>query len=54
MRVKLLFMGVTFESLTDPEFIKVAQKALPGLKRFHDEYDAAKGKDKGGLFGGEP
>lgn len=48
MRVKLLFMGVTFESLTDPEFIKVAQKALPGLKRFHDEYDAAKGKDKGG------
>ncbi|MCW5769288.1 MAG: hypothetical protein KIT19_11450 [Phycisphaeraceae bacterium] len=54
MRVKLLFMGVTFESLTDPEFIKVAQKALPGLKRFHDEYDAAKGKDKGGLFGGKP
>ena len=54
MRVKLLFMGVTFESLTDPEFIKVAQKALPGLKRFHDEYDAAKGKDKGGLFGGTP
>jgi hypothetical protein len=54
MRVKLLFMGVTFESLTDPEFNKVAQKALPGLKRFHDEYDAAKGKDKptkdGGLF----
>lgn len=54
MRVKLLFMGVTFESLNDPEFIKVAQKALPGLKRFHDEYDAAKGKDKGGLFGGKP
>lgn len=45
MRVKLLFMGVTFESLTDPEFIKVARKALPGLKRFHEEYDAAKGKD---------
>jgi hypothetical protein len=54
MRVKLLFMGVTFESLTDPEFIKVAQRALPGLKRFHDEYDAAKGKDKGGMSGRTP
>jgi hypothetical protein len=44
MRVRLLFMGVTFESLTDPEFLKVAQRALPGLKQFHDEYDAAKGR----------
>jgi hypothetical protein len=45
-------MGVTFESLTDPEFIMVAQKALPGMKRFHDEHDAAKGKGEDGLFGG--
>ncbi len=45
MEVSLLFKGVTYESLSDPQFIDVARKAIPMLKQLHEEYDAARGKD---------
>ena len=42
MEVKVIFKGVTYESLSDPKFIQVASKAIPSLNLLHDEYDAAK------------
>jgi hypothetical protein len=47
MEVKALFKGVTYESLNDPEFIRVASEAIPSLDLLHDEYDAAKAEQKG-------
>ncbi len=51
MRVRVVFKGVTFESLTDPEFIKVARDRLPALDELHREFtavqaDAAPGSAK--------
>lgn len=48
MAVKLQFMGVTYETLNDPDFIALATKKLPTLEKLHREYDAAKAltKDK--------
>jgi hypothetical protein len=42
MEVKAIFKGVTYESLNDPEFIRVASEQIPSLDLLHDEYDAAK------------
>jgi hypothetical protein len=42
MSVKAVFKGVTYESLNDPEFMRIAGKKIPSLEVFHDEYDAAK------------
>ena len=42
MKLKTVFKGVTYESLSDTKFMEVARKALPTLPHLHDEYDAAK------------
>ena len=42
MNVKAVFKGVTYESLSDPEFQRIAQKAIPSFQELHIEYDAAK------------
>ena len=42
MKVNLIFKGVTYESLSDPEFIEVAGKNIPHLKFLYDEFDAAR------------
>ena len=41
MKLKVVYKGVTCESLSDEKFIKVVRKALPTLPQLHDEYDAA-------------
>lgn len=40
MKVRLVFKGVTFESLTDPEFVEVAKDRLPALEELHREFTA--------------
>ena len=42
MQVKIIFKGVTYESLSDPKFIEVAKEYFPTLNRLHDEFDVAK------------
>jgi hypothetical protein len=42
MKVKAIFKGVTYESLSDPEFMRIAGQAIPLLDTLHDEFDAAK------------
>jgi len=42
MNVKAVFKGVTYESLSDPEFMRIASQAIPLLESLHDEFDAAK------------
>ncbi len=42
MKVNLIFKGVTYESLSDPEFIEIAGKNIPHLKFLYDEFDAAR------------
>jgi hypothetical protein len=42
MHVKAIFKGVTYESLSDPEFMRVASRAIPLLDSLHDEFVAAK------------
>jgi hypothetical protein len=42
MNVKAIFKGVTYESLSDPEFMRIAGQAIPLLDTLHDEFDAAK------------
>jgi hypothetical protein len=37
MEVRVLYKAVTFESLKDPKFIKVAKKAFPSLRNILDE-----------------
>ena len=37
-----LFKGVTYESLNDPEFMRIAGKKIPSLEVFHEEYEAAR------------
>jgi hypothetical protein len=44
MKVSLVFKGITYECLSDPEFIEVAHKNIPHLKFMHEEFDAAKGE----------
>jgi hypothetical protein len=42
MNVKAIFKGVTYESLSDPEFMRIASHAIPLLDTLHDEFEAAK------------
>ncbi len=42
MEVRLVFKGVTYESLTNDGFIKAAREAIPELKTMYEEFDAAK------------
>jgi len=37
----LIFKGVTYETLNNPEFIKTVKKKMPILK-LYEEYEAAK------------
>lgn len=41
MQVRVVFKGVTYELLNDPNFVKTAHRALPTLKAFHSEYRVA-------------
>jgi len=45
MKVELVFKGVTYESLTDPKFVKLALKHIPVLQQLHAEFDASKAED---------
>lgn len=45
MRVKVVFKGVTHESLTDPEFAVVALERLSHLKQLHEESDVVEGTE---------
>jgi hypothetical protein len=47
MKVKVIFKGVTYESLNDPEFRKVAAAKIPGLKQLHEEFEVAKAAGQG-------
>ena len=42
MTVKALFKGITYELLSDPEFMRIASKELRLPGALHDEFDAAK------------
>lgn len=42
MEVKLVFKGVTYESLNDPDFVSVAREKILSLDLLHEEYDAAR------------
>lgn len=49
MKVSLIFKGVTYELLSNKEFIKIAKKAIPSLESLHQESIAAvetNGKNK--------
>jgi len=42
MSVTAIFKGVTYESLNDAEFMRVASRQIPLLETLHDEFEAAK------------
>jgi hypothetical protein len=42
MKVRATFKGVTYESLSDPEFMRIASQRISSLDTLHDEFDAAK------------
>ena len=42
MKVRATFKGVTYESLSDPEFMLMASRKISSLDALHDEFDAAK------------
>jgi hypothetical protein len=42
MKVKAVFKGVTYESLTDPDFMRIAARQMPLGEELHEEFDAAK------------
>jgi hypothetical protein len=50
MKVAVAFKGVTYEMLSDPEFIKVASEEFPGLESLHDEFEAARAEEQLGLL----
>jgi hypothetical protein len=43
MTVKVVFKGVTYESLKDPKFMELAREAIPELETLYHEYEAARG-----------
>ena len=47
MKVKVIFKGVTYESLVDPEFIRIAGEKIPFLDKLHEEFEAAKAAEQG-------
>ncbi len=42
MSVKAIFKGVTYELLSDAEFMRIASQKIPKLETLHDEFEAAK------------
>jgi hypothetical protein len=44
MKVSLLFKGVTYQTLTDPDFRTLVELKIPGLELMQ-EYDAARGEE---------
>ena len=44
MEVKVLFKGVTYEMLSDPNFLAVAGEKLPSLADLHREFSAVEAK----------
>ena len=42
MKVKAVFKGVTYESLSDPEFMRIASEKIPSVDELHEEFEAAK------------
>ncbi len=46
MSVKAVFKGVTYESLSDPEFMRIARDAIPLLDTLHEEFDVAKAEER--------
>jgi hypothetical protein len=42
MKVKAVFKGVTYELLTDPEFMRVVARQMPLVEELHEEFEAAK------------
>lgn len=45
MKVKVVFKGVTYDTLKDPQFIELAKKAMPSLEKLHQEYEAARASE---------
>ena len=45
MSVKVVFKGVTYELLNDPEFMRVAAVEIRSLEALHDEFEAAKAEE---------
>lgn len=43
MKVSLVFKAVTYESLNDPDFMKLAREAMPTLAKLHEEFQAVRG-----------
>src|ERR1700683_4979568 len=46
MKVKAIFKGVTYELLSNPEFMRIASRAIPVLETLHDEFEAAKAENQ--------
>ena len=44
MEAKVLFKGVTYEMLSDPDFLAIAGEKLPSLKDLHREFSAVEAK----------
>ncbi len=42
MNVKTIFKGITYELLSDPEFMRIASKEIRLIGALHDEFDVAK------------
>jgi len=42
MKVKAVFKGVTYELLTDPEFMRVVARQMPLVEELHEEFEVAK------------
>ena len=40
MSLTIVFKGVTYESLSDPDFLRTARRAIPSFLELHTEYDA--------------
>jgi hypothetical protein len=46
MEVRLVFKAVTYELLSNTEFMEAAQKAIPELAKLYEEFDAAKAVER--------
>jgi len=42
MEVRLVFKGVTYESLTNEAFLTAARAGIPNLQKMYEEFDAAR------------
>jgi hypothetical protein len=44
MSCSVIFKGITYELLSDAQFIESARKHIKGSVRLHDEYEAARAR----------